>query len=166
MFLHEDSKLDALGNDREEEEAITIDILGGIMRRMFQNPTERELLDMVREVDEDGSGNIEFNEFVALMASSNKKLDSKFEMNEAFRVFDQDNDGAITRDELRRVFKSIGCSLTEEECEMMIREVDKTGTGAIHQDDFVRLMSMSQRDVMKMNDKKTHIRALMLKQTL
>ena len=147
----------------DEEDAITIEQLGAVMRRMFQNPTERELLDMVREVDTDGNGNIEFSEFVTLMATSNKKLDSVFEMNEAFRVFDQENQGFITKDALRRVFMSIGCALTEEECEMMIKEVDKTGTGTIHKEDFVKLMQMSNRDIMKMNDKRSRLRAIMFR---
>jgi calmodulin len=33
------------------------------MRALGQNPTEQELLDMVNEVDIDGSGTIDFGEF-------------------------------------------------------------------------------------------------------
>lgn len=139
----------------EDECSITIDILAKIMRRMFQNPTETELLDMVREVDSDGSGNIEFDEFVELMANSNKKLDSKYEMYEAFKVFDQDNDQVISKEELQKVFRHIGCELTEEECDMMIKEVDTTGTNTIHYEDFIKLMAMSKRDIQCWNEKKS-----------
>lgn len=43
-----------------------------MMRSLGQNPTEAELQDMVNEVDADGSGTIEFPEFLNLMAKKMK----------------------------------------------------------------------------------------------
>ena len=37
------------------------------MRTLGQNPTEAELNDMIKEVDIDGNGEIDFDEFVGLM---------------------------------------------------------------------------------------------------
>lgn len=42
------------------------------MRTLGQNPTEQELLDMINEVDFDGSGSIEFPEFCQMMKRMNK----------------------------------------------------------------------------------------------
>jgi calmodulin len=42
------------------------------MRALGQNPTEQELLDMVNEVDIDGSGTIDFSEFCQMMKRMNK----------------------------------------------------------------------------------------------
>lgn len=42
------------------------------MRSLGQNPTEQELLDMVNEVDIDGSGTIDFAEFCQMMKRMNK----------------------------------------------------------------------------------------------
>ncbi|VDM28939.1 unnamed protein product [Toxocara canis] len=46
--------------------------LGVAMRTLGQNPTEQELLDMINEVDFDGSGSIEFPEFCQMMKRMNK----------------------------------------------------------------------------------------------
>ena len=47
-------KGEAQPEEEEDEDAITLAKLGSIMRALFQNPTETELLEMVREVDQDG----------------------------------------------------------------------------------------------------------------
>jgi len=39
-----------------------------VLRFIGQNPTEAELQDMVNEVDKDGTGNIDFPEFLSMMA--------------------------------------------------------------------------------------------------
>ena len=65
------------------------------MRSLGQNPTEQELLDMVNEVDIDGSGTIDFPEFCQMMRRMNKENDSEM-IREAFRVFDRDGNGFIT----------------------------------------------------------------------
>ena len=43
--------------------------LGTVMRSLGQNPTERELQDMIDDVDCDGNGTIDFPEFLTLMAN-------------------------------------------------------------------------------------------------
>ena len=96
------------------------------------------------------------------MSSKNKQLDSKDEMKEAFSIFDRDGDGAICKEELKRVFNHIGQMLTEEECETMIREIDTTGTGKIQQEDFSKLMMMSSKDLQRLHEKKNHMRGVML----
>lgn len=46
---------------------ITVKELGTVMRSLGQNPTEAELLSMIQEVDQDGNGTINFDEFRTLM---------------------------------------------------------------------------------------------------
>ncbi len=52
-----------------------------------QNPTADELEDMIDDADEDGSGSINFPEFVALMMKK--------------------NEGTITKDEIKQVYTLI-----------------------------------------------------------
>lgn len=49
------------------------------------------------------------------------------EFREAFRLFDKDGDGSITKEELGRVMRSLGQFAREEELETMLQEVDIDG---------------------------------------
>ena len=44
------------------------------MLSLGQNPTEQELLDMINEIDEDGNGEIDFEEFLGLMARNMQEI--------------------------------------------------------------------------------------------
>ena len=52
---------------------------------MGQNPTDSEVHDMINEVDVDGSGVVEFEEFVNFFARLMKNLNPQNEVREAFR---------------------------------------------------------------------------------
>jgi len=65
------------------------------------------------------------------MTTPTKDVDFEAEMKSAFAVFDHDNSGTISLDELRKVMKSFGEILTDEELDTMIKEVDKDGDGSI-----------------------------------
>lgn len=86
---------------------------------------------MVNEVDQDGNGTIEFNEFLQMM-SKMKDADGEEELREAFRVFDKNNDGLISSNELRHVMTSLGERLSEEEVDDMIKEADLDGDGQVN----------------------------------
>ena len=46
--------------DVDGDELITAQELGVVLRSMGQNPSEQELKDMIDEMDEDGSGAVDF----------------------------------------------------------------------------------------------------------
>jgi calmodulin len=71
--------------DKDEDGTITMAELGVVMRSLGQRPTETELRDMVNEVDQDGNGTIEFNEFLQMMSKKMKGADGEDELKEAFR---------------------------------------------------------------------------------
>ena len=94
------------------------------MRSLGQNPTKSELQEMINEVDVNGNGTIDFSEFLNLMSRKMKDVDSEEELKEAFRVFDKDQTGFISAQELRHVMTNLGEKLSDEEVDEMIRQVD------------------------------------------
>ncbi|XP_050536078.1 neo-calmodulin-like [Daktulosphaira vitifoliae] len=62
------------------------------------------------------------------------------EFQEAFRLFDKDGDGSITKEELGRVMRSLGQFAREEELETMLQEVDIDGDGAFSFQEFVEIV--------------------------
>ena len=99
------------------------------MRSLGQNPTEQQIQDMLNEVDSDGSGSIEFPEFLLLMALHTNHELTEEEVLEAFRVFDKDPDGNIPEAELRNALAHCGEEITEEEIDELIYagDVDRNG---------------------------------------
>lgn len=69
-----------------------------------------------------------------------KLLTEEEELIRAFKLFDINNDGSITSDELRKVMKSLGSDLSEDEVELLIREADYDGDGTLDLQEFTKFM--------------------------
>merc|ERR1711894_184586 len=81
--------------------------LGMVMNSLGQKPTPQELENMIKEVDIDGNGEIDFDEFLAMMAKKLKETDLEEDIREAFRVFDNKNSGTISTQELRHIMSNL-----------------------------------------------------------
>ena len=103
--------------------------LSTVMRSLGQNPTDAEVQDIINEVDVDGSGSMEFPEFCIMMVKKMAETDTENEVQEAYRVFDKDRDGFITRQELRMIFAALPERLRPEEIEEMLDAADDDGDG-------------------------------------
>merc|ERR1719327_1902117 len=110
------------------------------MKSLGRSATKEELVAMIDEVDEDGSGQIEFEEFLRLMASKINEGDTVEEMREAFLVFDRDRSGSVTASELKHVMNNLGEQVTDEEVEEMSQEADADGDGELSFDDFLQFI--------------------------
>merc|ERR1719398_261534 len=118
--------------DKKRTGAIPISDMGTVLRSLGQNPTEAELAALVEEVDKDKSGTIEFDEFVDLMARTNKTQEQmEEEIKNAFLTFDADGSGFIDREELVNVLTTMGDPVDEETINGMIAEADVDGDGKI-----------------------------------
>ena len=126
--------------DKDRDGSITIKELANVMRTLSHTTTDQDIADMIAEVDIDGNGKIEFEEFVSLMNRRTKETDTEEEVINAFRVFDKDQNDTISSTELRHIMTTIGDKLTDDEIDEMIREADIDGDGYINYVEFVRMM--------------------------
>uniref|UniRef100_A0AAR2L3W7 Troponin C, slow skeletal and cardiac muscles n=1 Tax=Pygocentrus nattereri TaxID=42514 RepID=A0AAR2L3W7_PYGNA len=126
-----------------EDGCISTKELGKVMRMLGQNPTPEELQEMIDEVDEDGSGTVDFDEFLVMMVRCMKddsKAKSEEELADLFRMFDKNRDGYIDIDELRAMLTSTGEAITEDDVEELMKDGDKNNDGKIDYDEFLEFM--------------------------
>ncbi|KAI6196446.1 hypothetical protein M3Y94_01111000 [Aphelenchoides besseyi] len=126
--------------DKDKDGRVTATELGIVMQSLGHCPTDQELTDMVNEIDEDGNGSIELEEFAKMMSRTVKESDVERELREAFLVFDKDQDGFISAYELRFVMRNLGENLSDDECYGMIKEADIDGDGKISYEEFALMM--------------------------
>jgi len=140
--------------DEEKLGHIGKEQLGKAMSMLGIQFDDDELHEAILEIDLDGSGEIEWPEFLFLMSKfgTNFSIENKFseerlaEMREVFQIFDVDNSGTLDIGELRDVMKSIGLAPDDWEIRAMIAEVDADGSGEIDWSEFLYLMSKKTVD--------------------
>lgn len=126
--------------DKDNSGSISPNELATVMKSLGLSPSDTEITDLMNEIDQDGNHEIDFEEFLTLMARQADTRDSAQEIIEAFKVFDKNGDGYISLSELKHVFSSIGEKLSDEELEAMFNEVSN-GSGRISVADFASLLS-------------------------
>ena len=104
-----------LAFDKDRSGTIDVWELRQVLEAMGQKPTEEELFQMISEVDENMSGNIDFAEFLKVIENQKERaenFDDESDMVDAFVACggDPDKEGHVTRDTLIKIIKvrSIG----------------------------------------------------------
>mgnify|MGYP003940734605 FL=1 len=110
------------------------------MRALGFEPKKEEIKKMIADIDTDGSGTIDFNEFLEMMTAKMSERDPMEEIIKAFRLFDDDETGKISFKNLKRVAKELGENMTDDEIQEMIDEADRDGDGEVNEEEFFRIM--------------------------
>jgi len=126
--------------DKDGGGSITTQELGDVMKSLGQKPTNAELDTMVREIDADGNGEIDFPEFLTMMLRKMNEGNPEKELMDVFMVFDKDGSGTISAEELRAAMKVIGEKLTDDEIEDALKLADSGGDGEIDYDEFIQFV--------------------------
>jgi len=131
--------------DKDKKGYIHTSQVGQILRTMGQAFEERDLKQLIKEFDSDGSNQIEFEEFAALVArfimddEDSGALEE--ELREAFRLYDKQGNGYINVSDLRDILRALDDNITEDELDEMIAEIDTDGSGTVDFDEFMEMMS-------------------------
>lgn len=100
---------------------------------------EEQIDTLMPLLDMDGSGSIEYSEFIA-SAIDRTILLSKERMERAFKMFDKDGSGKISTKELFKLFSQADSSIQMEELESIIEQVDNNKDGEVDFNEFVEML--------------------------
>merc|ERR1719268_460714 len=105
--------------------------------------------------DKEGGGTISQTTMQMILKSMGVKVDKddmenyageddeeqmKEELKEAFRIYDKEGQGFITTDVLKEILREIDTTLTEDDLDNIIEEVDEDGSGTLDFDEFQEMM--------------------------
>jgi len=125
--------------DVKKQDYLLADEIGEVMRAMGFRPTEEELQEILKEIDEDGSG--EFCQLCAKFLVEDPDIETmKRELKDAFRIYDKEGQGYITTETLRGLISELLAPLTGEELDGIIEELDEDGSGTMDFDEFCEMM--------------------------
>ena len=110
------------------------------LKEMGQDRTDEDVRAIIRSVDLDGNGKIDFEEFKLYMKPKINNRMSEVQLQQAFELFDEDNRGYIDKSNLKSGMEKMGEKLTNKELDEMMESVDITGNGRISFAEFRIMM--------------------------
>ncbi|XP_050304900.1 troponin C, isoallergen Bla g 6.0101-like [Anthonomus grandis grandis] len=137
------STFDAFDVDRKG--FISTDMIGTILDMLGTQLVGDELESIIDEIDEDGNGEVSFEEFANLAArfliEEEEDTDAiQSELKGAFRIYDRDGNGFITIEVLREILQELDEKLTDDDLDNMIDEIDTDGSGTVDWEEFKAVM--------------------------
>ncbi|KAG8388028.1 hypothetical protein BUALT_Bualt02G0082600 [Buddleja alternifolia] len=124
--------------------------LGGVLKALGSDTSADDLGRMMEEIDTDKDGHINLHEFAAFYNSitnpdgATAEATVEKELREAFKLYDQDQDGKISAAELHLILGRLGEHCSEEDCAVMIKSVDSDGDGYVSFDEFRKMMTKNK----------------------
>merc|ERR1712072_936606 len=127
--------------DNDNSGAISVNELTSAMKSLGFDVKHAVVYNMVSDLDADGSGEIEFGEFLEVMTAKLSDKNTKEEIDRVFKLFDKDRNGTLEADDLSRVCKELGEDMPEEDVREVINRMDLDQDGAVNLDDFYNVLA-------------------------
>lgn len=106
--------------------------------------TAEELTEVFIKMDGDEDGELEFEEFLVLMATLMKAEDSSDDLKLAFEQIDEIGTGSIPVSVVSRLLGHIAENCTSKEIDSLLDICDSDGDGLVSFDDIQRLLSVDR----------------------
>ena len=125
--------------DKDGSGTISVTEIVKIMKNFGYPIKKAEAQQMIADIDDNGDGELDFEEFVTLMEKQTNYVEETDEelVLRAFKSFDKDHDGKITMYEFRYILSQLGDMFTEEECDTLFKECDLDNDGILVYQDFI-----------------------------
>lgn len=122
------------------EKSFTAKELGALMRAHGMHPTDDEVNEIIRAMDQHGTGVISFDEFAALMGRQ-VELEEIEQLRTTFGSIDADNTGFISTRDFTQLFAMHGEKSTPEELDEMLQFADPQDTGKVDYNLFLSTLA-------------------------
>lgn len=111
------------------------DLRKGLMDFVNYSVSDEELKNTMETLDSDGDGNVGFTEFISYVAWSRHTRKEEV-IEEAFRNVDRDDDGLISKKEVREALVSLGVVPNEASLEDIVPATGKGQDGTLNLEEF------------------------------
>lgn len=128
--------------DRDGGGTITQEELGELMDTLGIDASPEEIDQMIKEIDQDSNGEIDFDEFVAVMSRKVSATYTADQVKSAFRVFEGSSpEGYVKVEALARALCHDGSDkLTREQADDLISQLEPDRNGMINYVEYVNMM--------------------------
>jgi centrin-1 len=82
--------------------------LKAAMQSLGFEAKNQTIYQMIADIDKDGNGSIDFDEFLDMMTAKMSDKDTREDIQKVFNLFDDDQTGKISLRNLKRVSKELG----------------------------------------------------------
>lgn len=99
------------------------------------------IFNMISDMDEDGNGEIDFNEFLDMMTARISENNTEDDLRRVFKLFDEERDNQISVENLKKVARELGEDISDEELNEIIKRADLDGDGKLGFEDFYQVIT-------------------------
>merc|ERR1712046_19707 len=130
--------------DSDASGSVSVAELVEAMQSLGLEQKNEAVFNMIKEIDTDGSGELEFAEFLEMMTARLTNKTPRADIERVFKLFDNDRTGEISLDNLKRVASELGEEISNEELQEMAQRNDVDKDGAWTLDDFYAVMTSNK----------------------
>lgn len=125
--------------DIDKSGKISCEEIHKIMKNMGNEMTIEHIKEMISDLDDDASGEIDFDEFITFMqrTQTQEEITEEEEVIRAFKTFDKDNNGWLSCAEFKHILCNLGDKFSDEEVNEIFAEADLNNDGRIEYREFV-----------------------------
>ena len=132
--------------DKDGSGTISVIEIVKIMKNFGYPIKKSEAQQMIAEIDDNGDGELDFEEFVTLMEKQTNYVEETDEelVLRAFKSFDKDHDGKITNYEFKYILTQMGNKFSEDELNQLFDICKLDINGTLTYQDFINFWKMKK----------------------